>query len=244
MAPRAGPCRVRSSGPALRAMELPYLQEIFGGVVRRHWHSPTPFPSGGVVRKFELPESEACAWRSKRLRLKTVPDNRNLRLNRGLLSCEWNACMLMRSEQLAIFERTAQAHFATSLRDFLRQAHSSVRVRLPSGVYLLQGITDGVLLELISRSIEKGRLYSLTWQSSLAAFVTLMFTAAPELRCRSSDPSNTDRSCHPPKPPRHPRLPVGYRSTLEEHSRNVRSRSVGRFAAGADRLMDHHAKLG
>ena len=152
------------------------------------------------MRKFELPESEACAWRSKRLRLKTVPDNRNLRLNRGLLSCEWNACMLMRSEQLAIFERTAQAHFATSLRDFLRQAHSSVRVRLPSGVYLLQGITDGVLLELISRSIEKGRLYSLTWQSSLAAFVTLMFTAAPNF---DADPLIHRILTDPAIPPNH-----------------------------------------
>jgi hypothetical protein len=87
--------------------------------------------------------------------------------------------MVIRAEQIAVFERKAQTDFVTSLRDYLCRSHGTVRVRLPIGVYRLQDIPGHVLTELVQRSIEKGRLYSLAWQSSLAAFVTLMFVAAP-----------------------------------------------------------------
>ncbi len=87
--------------------------------------------------------------------------------------------MIIRATQIAIFEKKAQADFVMSLKNFLRQDHGAVRVRLPIGVYRLQDVPDRILTELVRRSIEKGRLYSLTWQSSLAAFVTLMFVVAP-----------------------------------------------------------------
>lgn len=87
--------------------------------------------------------------------------------------------MVIRAEQIDVFEKKAQTGFVASLRDYLRGSHAKARVQLPTGVYSLQDIPEQVLTELVRRSIEKGRLYSLTWQSSLAAFVTLMFVAAP-----------------------------------------------------------------
>jgi hypothetical protein len=87
--------------------------------------------------------------------------------------------MVIRAEQVAVFEKKAKTDFVTSLREYLRESHAEARVRLPSGVYSLKDIPEKVLTELVRRSIEKGKLYSLTWQSSLAAFVTLMFVAAP-----------------------------------------------------------------
>jgi hypothetical protein len=87
--------------------------------------------------------------------------------------------MVIRAEQVHVFEKKAQTDFVTSLREYLRGAHAKAHVQLPTGVYSLRDIPELVLTELVRRSIEKGRLYSLTWQSSLAAFVTLMFVAAP-----------------------------------------------------------------
>jgi hypothetical protein len=87
--------------------------------------------------------------------------------------------MVIRATQMAVFEKKAPDDFVFSLRDYLRRSHGTVRVRLPIGVYVLQDIPERMLTELVRRSIEKGKLYSLTWQSSLAAYVTLMFVAAP-----------------------------------------------------------------
>jgi len=87
--------------------------------------------------------------------------------------------MVIRAQQIGVFEKKAQTSFVVSLREYLRGSHAKARVHLPTGVYSLQDIPEQVLTELVRRSIEKGRLYSLTWQSSLAAFVTLMFVAAP-----------------------------------------------------------------
>jgi hypothetical protein len=87
--------------------------------------------------------------------------------------------MVIRAEQVHVFEKKVQTDFVTSLRDYLRGADAKARIQLPTGVHSLQDIPELVLTELVRRSIEKGRLYSLTWQSSLAAFVTLMFVAAP-----------------------------------------------------------------
>jgi hypothetical protein len=87
---------------------------------------------------------------------------------------------------MATFEKEAQTQFVESLRDYLRTSYAAVRVRLPMGLCRLEEIPESVLTELVTSSIEKGRLYSLTWQSSLAAFVTLRFVAGPNF---DSDPA-------------------------------------------------------
>lgn len=87
--------------------------------------------------------------------------------------------MVIRAQQMDLLDKKAQTDFVISLRDYLRQSHGTVRVRLPFRDYDLREIPERILTELVRRSIEKGKLYSLTWQSSLASFVTLMFVAAP-----------------------------------------------------------------
>ena len=87
--------------------------------------------------------------------------------------------MIIRSEQMAVFENTAQSDFVVTLKNYLRKSHGSIRVRLPVGSYALRDLSDRILTELVRRGIQRGRVYSLTWESSLAAFVTLMFLVAP-----------------------------------------------------------------
>lgn len=114
--------------------------------------------------------------------------------------------MVIRREQINVFENKAQDDFVVSLKHFLRKSHGSVCVRLPPGNYVLRNLSDRILTELVRRAIEKGRRYSLTWQSSLAAFVTLMFLVAPNFNADplinrmltdSAIPSNerVDRIC-------------------------------------------------
>jgi hypothetical protein len=88
--------------------------------------------------------------------------------------------MVIRSEQMAAFANKAQGDFVIRLKQYLCKAHGSVNVQLPFGKhYCVRGTPDRIITEMVRRAIEKGRLYSISLESSLAAFVTLMFVVAP-----------------------------------------------------------------
>src|SRR5215831_1770471 len=86
----------------------------------------------------------------------------------------------IRSEQIAAFQPVADAGFARRLTQYVRHApHASVTVLIPSGATPVNMIPNAVLRRMVQTGIERGRGYGLSWESSLAAFVLIMFVAAP-----------------------------------------------------------------
>jgi hypothetical protein len=87
--------------------------------------------------------------------------------------------LIVRPEQLAVFQTVADSAFAQSLMDYLRENHSDVVVQLPSGEAGVEEIADDVLSKMVQTGIARARSYGLTWESTITAFVLLMFVAAP-----------------------------------------------------------------
>src|SRR5215470_9636140 len=85
----------------------------------------------------------------------------------------------VRPEQMQAFQPVADAGFARRLREYLRRAHSDLTVRIPSGTTSINLIPAALLTRMVEIGIERGRAYGLCWESSLAAFVVIMFVAAP-----------------------------------------------------------------
>lgn len=85
----------------------------------------------------------------------------------------------VRPEQMQAFQPVADAGFARRLKEYLRSAHPDLNVRIPSGATSINRIPDAVLTRMVQTGIEQGRRYGFTWESNLAAFVVIMFVAAP-----------------------------------------------------------------
>ena len=75
----------------------------------------------------------------------------------------------IRAEQLQAFQPLAEAAFVNRVVQHLREYHASVVERLP----------DDMLRERVRYGLSRARQYGLSWESSLTAFVALMFEIAP-----------------------------------------------------------------
>lgn len=75
----------------------------------------------------------------------------------------------IRPEHLAAFQPNADAAFVDRLAEHLRTEHGP----------LVEGLPDRLLEEMVRSGLVRARRYGLTWESSLTAFVALMFEVAP-----------------------------------------------------------------
>jgi hypothetical protein len=85
----------------------------------------------------------------------------------------------IRAEQIEAFQPVADAGFARRLADYLRSAHPDAVVRISSGSVPVSRIPNAVLNRMVQNGIARARSYELSWESSLASFVIIMFVAAP-----------------------------------------------------------------
>lgn len=85
----------------------------------------------------------------------------------------------IRRQQLDAFTPIADAAFERRLMSYLRENHPDVVVQLPTGHVLLRQIPEETLSKLVHNGIARARGYGMSWESTLSAFVVLMFVAAP-----------------------------------------------------------------
>jgi hypothetical protein len=85
----------------------------------------------------------------------------------------------IRVEQYAAFQPVAETDFASRIAEHLRTEHARTVVRRTAGPTLISRFGDEELLTLIRSGIARARSHGLTWESSITAFVVLMFKAAP-----------------------------------------------------------------
>jgi hypothetical protein len=87
--------------------------------------------------------------------------------------------MIIRNEQMAVFEQTAEESFERRLAAHLREDYLTAVVRLPEMESTVSDLPDETLKLLVSVSIERARSYELTFESSISAFCAIMFEVAP-----------------------------------------------------------------
>ncbi len=87
--------------------------------------------------------------------------------------------LTIRPEQMEAFKATAEAAFVRRVASYLRAKHGEVIVELPSATLAVKQISDERLCEIVRKGVERAREYGMTWESTLTAFVVLMFVTAP-----------------------------------------------------------------
>jgi hypothetical protein len=88
--------------------------------------------------------------------------------------------LVIRSEQMNVFERAAFESFVAQLADHLLQHHADAFVHLPDGTSPAVGSLPRIALEdLVRFGIARAKMHRLTLGSTISAFVAIMFAVAP-----------------------------------------------------------------
>ena len=98
--------------------------------------------------------------------------------------------MIIRNEQVAVFSDAAEEEFVQRLTKHLKENYADAVVRLPEEETPLAELEDDTLHRLVLVSIERARGHGLTKESSISAFSSLMFEAAPNF-----DEHNLSKLC-------------------------------------------------
>jgi hypothetical protein len=85
----------------------------------------------------------------------------------------------IRAEQFEVFQPVAETAFVRRVVEHLRDHHSETVVQLPNEVILIKQISDERLRRMARGGMARARDYGMDWESSVTAFVVLMFIAAP-----------------------------------------------------------------
>jgi hypothetical protein len=85
----------------------------------------------------------------------------------------------IREEQMQAFQREADVVFERRLAGEIRARQADTVVRLPGRTLTVRELPEATLQEMVRDGIERARGYGMTFESSLAAFVVLMFVVAP-----------------------------------------------------------------
>lgn len=85
----------------------------------------------------------------------------------------------IRSEQIGAFGPLADAVFAKRVAEYVRETHSNLQVRFPTETLTVAEIPEELLEKTVQEGIDRARGYGLSWETSLSAFVVLMFVSAP-----------------------------------------------------------------
>jgi len=82
-------------------------------------------------------------------------------------------------KQLLAFPPLAERAFVSRVVEYLRNNYPETTIKLPAGIVQLINIPDNSIFEMVEIGISRARKYGIRWESNLAAFVILMFLAAP-----------------------------------------------------------------
>src|SRR5262245_49764310 len=85
----------------------------------------------------------------------------------------------IRPEQLEVFRPAAEAGLAGRLAAHLKERHGEEVAKISGSGWSVKQIPDEILSRMAQHGFDRARRYGLGWESSLAAFVVLMFVVAP-----------------------------------------------------------------
>lgn len=90
----------------------------------------------------------------------------------------------IRPAQIKAFTPAAEAAFERRVAVYLREEHAEEVVTLPAGgdevaELVVRDLDDETLLKMVRAGIARARSYGMTWESTITAFVVLMFAVAP-----------------------------------------------------------------
>ena len=87
--------------------------------------------------------------------------------------------MIIRSQQFDAFQSQANAGLARRIIEFLRSNCAETIVQFSERATLVEALPDEAFFGMVQNGIARARSYGMTLESSLGAFVVLMFVAAP-----------------------------------------------------------------
>jgi len=85
----------------------------------------------------------------------------------------------IRAQQMDLFGTQADAALIDKLVFYLQDEQADNVVELPRYSCLLEEVPENSLKEMIRNGIKRAGAHGLTWESSIADFISLMFSVAP-----------------------------------------------------------------
>lgn len=85
----------------------------------------------------------------------------------------------IRNQQMQAFQSVAETAFLRKLVEYLYENHPQIAVQIGENLSVICQIPEKELKILVASAINHARTYGITSESSLAAFVVLMFVIAP-----------------------------------------------------------------
>lgn len=87
--------------------------------------------------------------------------------------------MIIRSEQMEVFESAAEDDFVQRIGVHLRENYANSLVRLIDKESVVKELDKETLDKLVRHSIARARIYELSFESTISAFTAIMFDVAP-----------------------------------------------------------------
>lgn len=87
--------------------------------------------------------------------------------------------MEIRPEQMAALDKTSQESFEARLIRHIRTKYASVAIGTTAGNIAVSELSGDCLAGMVHHGISRALAYGLTWESSIAAYVALLFAAGP-----------------------------------------------------------------
>lgn len=106
--------------------------------------------------------------------------------------------MLIRAEQMSVFQKRAEDDFVLRLSAHLREKYEGTVVRLPDKEATVASLSDEELNELVNISIKRAQKFGISYESTIAAFTAMMFDAAPNFsEHERAEPILKDKNVEP-----------------------------------------------
>ncbi len=87
--------------------------------------------------------------------------------------------MIIRSEQIDIFQPEAEKQFVKRVSDYIGKEYADFVIPFDDSELEIKRIPIEVFEKMVKAGIERAGTYGLDWESAIVSFVSLMFITAP-----------------------------------------------------------------
>lgn len=94
--------------------------------------------------------------------------------------------LIIRKEQFIVFKNHIESKFIDRIIEHLKTNFQNINIKLPYNINKIKEVSYNQLYNMVRDGIQRARNYGLTYQSSIACFIVLMFIVSPNFDQQSS----------------------------------------------------------
>lgn len=87
--------------------------------------------------------------------------------------------LTIRDDQMEAFQETAEAAFAKSIVEYIKENHGEEIVQIPAGKCKVTHLPEDIFYQMVRKSLQRAKRYEFSLRPTLKAYVVLRFVVAP-----------------------------------------------------------------